>query len=84
MDNKKLGVILIAVSLIFIASIVIFKVQINNLTDALMIETGGTCIQDGKCLHEQSDIPIYIGVGIVFITLALGFYCGTGTQRKYF
>ena len=39
-----------------------------------MIATGGSCIKEGKCIHEQSEIPIYIGVAIIFITMALGIY----------
>ncbi len=74
MNNKKLGTVLIVISLFFVLAIIIFKVQVNNLTEALMIESGGTCIREGECLHEQSNIPVYIGGAFSFITLALGFY----------
>ena len=39
-----------------------------------MIETGGSCIVEGKCLHEQSNLPVYLGVALTFMTLALGVY----------
>ena len=39
-----------------------------------MIETGGSCIQEGKCLHEQTNLPIYLGGSFAIITLALGIY----------
>ena len=74
MNNKKIGWILIGISLFFIISIIVFKIQIENLVDTLMIESGGSCIKDGICLHKQSDIPVYLGVAVVFVTLALGFY----------
>ncbi len=74
MDNKKLGIILIAISLIFIIPIIIFKLQVNNLIDTLMIQSGGSCITEGQCAHEQSDLPIYIGISIAILTLALGTY----------
>ncbi len=74
MDSKKLGIILIVISIMFIIAVAIFKIQVDNLVDQLMIETGGTCIQEGKCLHEQNNFPVYIGVAIAFIALALGLY----------
>jgi|SRR3989344_4020003 len=74
MKNRRIGLILILISIIFLTVTVIFKLQINNLVDALMIETGGTCIQEGKCIHEQSNLPVYIGIAVVFINLALGLF----------
>lgn len=74
LKRKILGTIVIGISIIFLVSLVIFKIQIDTLTDQLMIETGGTCIKDNKCLHEQSDFPMYIGIAIIFVTLALGIY----------
>src|SRR3989338_10653086 len=72
--NRILGLTLICVAIIFLVAVIIFKLQINNLTNSLMEESGGTCISEGKCLHEQSDLPVYVGVAIVFINLALGIY----------
>ena len=72
--NRILGLTLLGIALIFLVAVVIFKIQINNLTNSLMEESGGTCISEGKCLHEQSDLPVFIGVAISFVTLALGIY----------
>lgn len=72
--HKHLGLILIGISITFLIAIIIFKIQIENLTDAIMIATGGTCIKEGECIHEQSEIPVYVGVAIVFLTMALGIY----------
>lgn len=74
MENKKLGIILIVVSLIFIIPIIIFKLQVNNLISTLMIQSGGSCITEGQCAHEQSDLPIYLGISITVLTMALGLY----------
>ena len=74
MNNKILGSILIAIAIVFLISLVIFKLQIDNLTENLMLESGGSCIKNGKCLHERSNFPVYIGSIIIFITFALGFY----------
>jgi len=72
--NKILGIILILIALIFLSSIIIFKMQISKLITVLQLESGGECIKDGVCIHEQSNLPVYIGVGIVFLTLSLGLY----------
>lgn len=72
--SKTLGIVLIGIAIIFLVSIIIFKGQVDNLTTQLMIESGGSCTIDGVCLHEQSNFPVYFGIAIVFITLALGVY----------
>ena len=72
--HKPLGVILVVIGIFFLISIVIFKMQIDDLATTLMLESDGVCILDGKCVHEQSDFPVYLGGAFTFITLALGFY----------
>lgn len=74
LNNKVLGTALIVIAIIFFATTVIFKIQIDKVTSLLMAESGGSCIQDGKCIHQQSDIPIYSGIIISFIALCLGVY----------
>ncbi len=73
-NYKILGYILIGLGLLFLVPVFIFKMQVDTLTNDIMIATGGSCIQDGKCLHEQSDFPIYIGIALIFMMLALGLY----------
>ena len=73
-NNKFLGFILIGITIIFAIALVIFKIQVEDLTNAIMIESGGSCIQNGKCLHEQSNLPVYIGIAIIFVTFALALY----------
>jgi len=48
--NKSLGLILIGIAIIFLILVII---QIDNLTNELMNDSGGTCVVDGKCIHEQ-------------------------------
>lgn len=74
MDNKKLGIALILASLVFLVTVIIFKIQVSNLVESLMVETGGTCIKEGRCLHEQSNIPTYIGIALIFLLFSLGIY----------
>ena len=73
-NYKSLGYILIVLGLLFIIPVFIFKVQVDNLTNEVMLATGGTCIQEGKCLHEQSDLPMYVGISLTVMMLALGLY----------
>ena len=73
-NHKALGYIVIGISVIFAIALIIFKIQVDNLTAALMVESGGSCIQNGECLHEQSNLPVYIGIAITFVTFALGLY----------
>ncbi|MAF50856.1 MAG: hypothetical protein CMH64_02080 [Nanoarchaeota archaeon] len=75
MDNKKLGSILIGIGVFFLISLVFFKMQIDDLNDLLIEQSGGNCfLDDGKCIHDKNQLPIYIGVLVVAATLALGIY----------
>ena len=40
--NRILGLTLFGIAVIFLVAVVIFKIQINNLTNSLMEESGGT------------------------------------------
>src|SRR3989344_6611556 len=74
-NQRKIGIILIITSLLFLVPTIIFKMQVNTLTQALMVATGGLCITaEGNCAHEQSNIPIYIGIALTFIMLSMGLY----------
>lgn len=74
MNNKVLGSMLIIIGIFFLVSLIIFKIQINNLVQIAMESSGGSCISNGICVHEQSNLPMYVGIGIIVFTLALGFY----------
>ena len=74
MDNKKLGFLTILISIIFIIILAIFKLQISQLTNSLMALSGGNCVLNGKCAHEQSNLPFIIGTALTVFTLGLGIY----------
>ena len=75
MNNKKLGFLIIFISIILIIILSIFKIQLNQLTESLMALSGGTCfLESGKCIHEQNNLPFIIGTALVVFTLGLGIY----------
>ena len=69
-------IILIAVGILFLVALIIFKIQINNLIDLEMkASSGASCIlSTGECIHQQSNLPVYIGISVVFIIFSLGIY----------
>jgi DNA-binding MarR family transcriptional regulator len=75
MENKKLGLILIGVSLILAVILIIVQLKIDSLVDSLMQLSGGSCITEtGECIHEVSNVPMTIGYSILALLLALGAY----------
>ncbi|MAG52520.1 MAG: hypothetical protein CMH62_00995 [Nanoarchaeota archaeon] len=75
MENKKLGLILLGIGVLFLVSLIIFKLQINSLVHIVMDQSGGNCFIDGEtCIHEQSQFPIYVGIIVVVVAFSLGGY----------
>jgi len=74
MDNRKLGIIFITIGIFFSLILFIFVSQVNDLVNQLMLQTGGLCIQNGKCVHEQNNYPIYLGIALIVATLSFGIY----------
>ncbi len=75
MDNKKLGGILIVIGALFLVSLVIFKIQTDNLANTLMEQSDGACfLEDGRCIHDRSQLPMYFGVIVIVATFSLGGY----------
>lgn len=71
MDNKKLGIILIAVCIVL--GVLIFS--FNNLLDS-QTEAGCGCTAEGDiCPHEdQTSWPVYLGIILIAGVAALGVY----------
>lgn len=75
MDNKKTGLLVIFIGLLFIAIIALFKMQIAELADFLMKTSNGNCfLEDGSCVHERSDFPFIAGMSIAIFTIGFGAY----------
>ncbi len=75
MDNKKIGISVILVGALFIAVIILFKMQITELADFLMKTSSGSCfLEDGSCIHERSDFPFIAGMSLAVITIGFGAY----------
>jgi len=75
MDNKKIGIVLIAVCIILAVSAIIIKAREDALI-AKVIEEKGTCfLDDGTCLHEDRPSTVYLFVWVFCAALAsLGLY----------
>ena len=75
MDNKKLGILIIFIGIIFLIILFIFKIQLGQMTDSLMTLSGGSCfLESGKCIHEQNNLPFILSFSIVILTISLGIY----------
>lgn len=75
MENKKLGFIIIIIVILFSISIFIFKSQVDNLIMLQMSSSGGTCFDEqGNCLHQQSNVPLYLGTVSAILLLILSLY----------
>lgn len=75
MDNKKLGYLVILIGIIFVVILTIFKLQMNQLADSLMILSGGNCfLEDGTCVHKVGNLPFIIGYAAIVFTIGLGIY----------
>src|SRR3989338_179420 len=75
MDNKKIGVLLIAVGGVFAVALSWIKAQLNHQADSLMALSGGSCfLESGKCIHQQSFLPFAIGIGAIVFIVSLGIY----------
>ena len=81
MDNKKLGIILISMSLILLVLLGFVRANINKayqLEIDRYIDAGEACPSDPEiCPHEQrarAQTPIYIAAAVILGVMALGIY----------
>src|SRR3989338_3508554 len=75
MDNKKLGFLIVLFGVAFIVISIIFKMQVSYLADSLMRTSNGNCfLENGKCIHEQTNLPFIISISLAIFAIALGFY----------
>ena len=74
MNSRKAGFLVILIGLAFIAVLFAYKIQVDRLTDSLMEQSGGNCVADGECIHEQSNIPFTAGIAAIVFTFGFGIY----------
>lgn len=74
MKNKNIGYLILGISLLVLFSLIFYNIQINRLIDELMASSGGVCLVDGKCVHERTLLPLYIGSISFVVLLGLGLY----------
>lgn len=75
MDNKKLGIILLVVSILLASLIYLSKIREDKLIENIINEKGSCFLEDGTCLHEDRNITLYIiGWIVSAAVLALGIY----------
>jgi uncharacterized membrane protein len=73
-NNKKIGMIMIAVAAI-VAAFGIWLKSYNDKLAQVRIEETGTCyLTDGTCLHTNSDVMLYVTFGIAIVIVLIGFY----------
>ena len=74
MKNKYLGILLLIISGFVLASLIIYNIQVKGLISELMINSGGSCLIKGVCVHERSLLPLYIGSISFGILLIIGLF----------
>ncbi len=80
MDNKKLGLMIISVALLFAVIFGFFRLELDkNIRSRALIGPEGQCIHDPgtTCPFQQLnslEIPTYFGIAVIVLTFALGVY----------
>lgn len=76
MKAKTLGVILICIGIAMGILVALFKYNTARLIDQEMQLSGGTCFENGVCLHQQYafNLPTYAGILLAAFTVGLGLY----------
>lgn len=76
METKKLGVILIVIGMAIGVLVGLFKYNTQRIIDQQMELSGGTCFENGICLHQQYafNAPTYAGILLAALTVSLGVY----------
>ena len=75
MDNRKMGIILIIITLFITASTLMIKSREDAIIDQIIEEQESCFLEDGMCLHADRDLTYYIVAWIFSAALAaLGAY----------
>jgi len=76
MNAKTLGTLIIAIGITMGVLVGLFKYNTSLIIDQQMELSGGTCFENGVCLHQQYafNMPTYAGIILSVLTIALGAY----------
>ncbi|MFH1065473.1 MAG: hypothetical protein V1734_03145 [Nanoarchaeota archaeon] len=83
MNQKYIGIGIVIASLILLAAIISFRIELNNVTMKVVEENNGVCIIDGSCIHEETAYPVqtYGGIIVASLLFALGVYLTIASRK---
>ncbi|MFA5888485.1 MAG: hypothetical protein WC852_07290 [Candidatus Nanoarchaeia archaeon] len=83
MNQKYVGIGIIIASLILLAAIISFRIELNNVAMKVVEENNGVCIIDGSCIHEETAYPVqtYGGIIVASLLFALGVYLTIASKK---
>ncbi len=75
-NTKTLGIIIVCIGIAIGIMVGLFKYNTAKLIDQEMQLSGGTCFENGICLHQQYafNAPTYAGIILAAFTIGLGLY----------
>lgn len=72
--QRTVSIIILVLALSTFVAVALYKQQVDQLTTLLMESSGGQCVQNGVCIHEQSNLPLYVGLTLSTLLFVLGVY----------
>ncbi len=83
MNQKHIGIGIIIASLILLAAIISFRIELNRATLQIVQQNEGVCIIDGSCIHEETAYPVqtYGGIIVASLLFALGVYLTIASKK---
>ena len=84
MNQKHIGIGIIIASLILLAAIISFRIELNRATLQIVQQNEGVCIIDGSCIHEETAYPVqtYGGIIVASLLFALGVYLTIASKES--
>ncbi|HII14872.1 MAG TPA: hypothetical protein HA362_01010 [Nanoarchaeota archaeon] len=73
MNNRTIGIGIIIASLILLAAIISFRIELNRAAKQIVEQNNGICIIDGECMHEKTAYPVQTYGGIIVASLLFAF-----------
>ena len=84
MDARKLGIVLVAVSVAILGLTYLFKLQEDRHLEQISIGTG-TCFVNGECVYEERNFTLYIIGGFLgaFVLFLGGYWLFFDQRTSY-